>query len=346
MSWLDLARPGRNDRGMAHAVVATSYGGPEVLDVIEIDAGHPGPGQVLVDVRASGVNASDWKRYSGAWGTDPGDLPIRLGQECAGVVAAVGEGVEGAAVGDEVIAYRVSGAYTDHLVTSVDALTPKPAGLAWEKAAGLMVTGATAVHALSATKVGAGDTVLVHGASGGVGSMIVQLAHAKGARVIGTADPSNHEYLVDLGATPVGYGPGLVDRVRKAARGELTAAIDVSGTREAMDASVALIRDRRRVATIVGFSYGAALGIKLLGNGPGADPGVEIRLAARAQLIRLVEQGRVDVRVGATYPMHEAARAHRAGIEMRVQGKIVLIPGEVPARAAQSRSRRLLRRGR
>lgn len=331
---------------MAHAVVATSYGGPEVLDVIEIDAGHPGPGQVLVDVRASGVNASDWKRYSGAWGTDPGDLPIRLGQECAGVVAAVGEGVEGAAVGDEVIAYRVSGAYTDHLVTSVDALTPKPAGLAWEKAAGLMVTGATAVHALSATKVGAGDTVLVHGASGGVGSMIVQLAHAKGARVIGTADPSNHEYLVDLGATPVGYGPGLVDRVRKAARGELTAAIDVSGTREAMDASVALIRDRRRVATIVGFSYGAALGIKLLGNGPGADPGVEIRLAARAQLIRLVEQGRVDVRVGATYPMHEAARAHRAGIEMRVQGKIVLIPGEVPARAAQSRSRRLLRRGR
>lgn len=331
---------------MAHAVVATSYGGPEVLDVIELDPGHPGAAEVLLDVRACGVNASDWKRYSGAWGTDPGDLPIRLGQECAGVVAEVGPGVEGVAVGDEVIAYRVAGAYADHLVVPVDALTPKPAGLAWEKAAGLMVTGATAVHALNATKVGAGDTVLVHGASGGVGSMIVQLAHAKGARVIGTADPSNHEYLVDLGATPVGYGPGLVDRVRKAAHGELTAAIDVSGTREALDASVALIRDRRRVATIVGFSYGAALGIKLLGNGPGADPGVAIREAARPQLARLAEQGRLDVRVGATYPMHEAARAHRAGIEMRVQGKIVLIPGEVPARAAQSRSRRLLRRGR
>lgn len=331
---------------MAHAVVATSYGGPEVLDVVELDPGQPGPGEVLIDVKACGVNASDWKRYSGAWGTDPTALPIRLGQECSGIVLAVGPDVEGVAVGDEVIAYRVAGAYADRLVVATEALTPKPAELTWEKAAGLMVTGATATHALAATKVGAGDTVLVHGASGGVGSMVVQLARAKGARVIGTGDPSNHEYLVDLGAVPVGYGPGLVDRVRAAAHGELTAAIDVSGTREALDASVTLIRDRRRVATVVGFSYGAALGIRLLGNGPGADPGVDIRNAARPQLTRLAEQGRLDVRVGATYPLHEAARAHRAGIEMRVQGKIILIPGEVPARAAQSRSRRLLRRGR
>lgn len=331
---------------MAHAVVATSYGGPEVLDVIEIDPGHPGPGEVLLEVRACGVNASDWKRYSGAWGTNPDDLPIRLGQECAGVVLEVGPGVEDAHVGDEVIAYRVAGAYTDRLVAPASALTPKPASLAWEKAAGLMVTGATAVHTLHATKVGAGDTLLVHGASGGVGSMVVQLARAKGARVIGTADPSNHEYLVDLGAVPVGYGPGLVDRVRKVAHDEITAVVDVSGTREALDASVALVADRRRIATIVGFSYGAALGIRLLGNGPGADPGVDIRQAARPQLTNLVEQGRLDVRVGAVYPMHEAARAHRAGIEMRVQGKIILVPGEVPGRAAQSRSRRLLRRGR
>ena len=331
---------------MAHAVVATSYGGPEVLDVIEVDAGRPGPGEALLELRACGVNASDWKRYSGAWGTDPGDLPIRLGQEASGVVLAVGPDVDSVAVGDAVIAYRVAGAYADRLVVPVGALTPKPPALSWEKAAGLMVTGATATHAVTATKVGAGDTVLVHGASGGVGSMVVQLVRAKGARVIGTADPSNHEYLVDLGAVPVGYGPGLVDRVRGAAHGELTAAIDVSGTREALDASVALIRDRRRVATVVGFSYGAALGIKLLGNGPGAAPGVDIRNAARGTLVRLVEEGRLDVRVGATYPLHEAARAHRAGIEMRVQGKIVLIPGEVPARGAQSRSRRLLRRGR
>jgi NADPH2:quinone reductase len=331
---------------MAHAVVATSYGGPEVLDVVEVDPGHPGPGEVLLDVKACGVNAADWKRYSGAWGTNPDALPIRLGFECAGVVLEVGPGVEGVAVGDEVIAASVDGAYTDRLVAAADALTPKPASLPWEKAAGLMVTGTTAVHTLAATKVGAGDTVLVHGASGGVGAMVVQLAHARGARVIGTADPSNHEYLVDLGAVPVGYGPGLVDRVRKVAHEEITAAIDVSGTREALDASVALVADRRRVATVAGFSYGAALGITLLGNGTGADPGTEIRRAARPQLTNLWEQGRLDVRVGAVYPLHEAARAHRAGIEMRVQGKIILVPGEVPARGAHSRSRRHLRRGR
>src|SRR5665647_2416835 len=269
---------------MAHAVVATAYGGPEVLDVVEVDPGEPGPGEVLLEVRAAGVNPTDWKSYSGAWGTDVTQLPIHLGREASGVVIAIGEAV---------------------------------------------------------------DTVLVHGASGGVGAMIVQLARAKGARVIGTADPSNHEYLVDLGAVPVGYGPGLVDRVRAAAHGTLTSAIDVSGTREALNASVTLIRDRRRIATIAGYTYGAALGIKLLGKSPGADPGTEIRMAARAQLIRLVEAGRLTVRVGATYPLVEAARAHRAGIEMRVQGKIILVPGQMPvARPAPSRSLRLLRRGR
>jgi len=332
---------------MAHAVVATAYGGPEVLDVVEIDPGEPGPGEVLLEVRAAGVNPTDWKSYSGAWGTDVAQLPIRLGREAAGVVIAIGEDVDTVAVGDEVIAYEARGAYTDQMVVPAGSVFAKPAAMSWEKAAGLMVAGTTAAHALAATKVGAGDTVLVHGASGGVGAMIVQLARAKGARVIGTADPSNHEYLVDLGAVPVGYGPGLVDRVRAAAHGTLTSAIDASGTREALNASVTLIRDRRRIATIAGYTYGAALGIKLLGKSPGADPGTEIRMAARAQLIRLVEAGRLNVRVGATYPLVEAARAHRAGIEMRVQGKIILVPGQMPeARPAPSRSRRLLRRGR
>src|SRR5665648_619232 len=244
---------------MAHAVVATAYGGPEVLDVVEVDPGEPGPGEVLLEVRAAGVNPTDWKSYSGAWGTDVTQLPIRLGREASGVVIAIGEDVDTVAVGDEVIAYEARGAYTDRMIV--------PAG--------------------------------------------------------------------------------LVDRVRAAAHGTLTSAIDVSGTREALNASVTLIRDRRRIATIAGYTYGAALGIKLLGKSPGADPGTEIRMAARAQLIRLVEAGRLNVRVGATYPLVEAARAHRAGIEMRVQGKIILVPGQMPvARPAPSRSLRLLRRGR
>ena len=335
--------------GMARAVVATAYGGPEVLDVIDVPIDPLRPGEVLLDVRAAGVNPADWKQYSGAWGTDPTQLPMRLGHEAAGVIAAVGDEPDGdaLAVGAEVIAFHAPGAYADQIVVPRSALLPKPAAMSWEKAAGLMVSGVAAVHTLAATRVGAGDTVLVHGASGGVGAMIVQLARARGARVIGTADPSNHEYLVDLGAVPVGYGPGLVDRVRAAARGNLTAAIDVSGTREALDASVTLVHDRRRVATIAGMGYGAQLGIKVLGNGPGADPGTEIRNAARATLVRLVEQGKVDVRVGATYQLGEAARAHRAGIEGRVQGKIILVPRDQgEGRQGQSRSLRHPLRGR
>ena len=327
--------------GMARAVVATAYGGPEVLDIIDVEPRPLRPGEVLLEVRAVGVNPADWKQYSGAWGTDPAHLPMRLGHEAAGVIAAIADPPDDDLmdVGAEVIAYPAHGAYADQIVVPRSALLPKPAAMSWEKAAGLMVSGVTAVHTLAATRVGAGDTVLVHGASGGVGAMIVQLARARGARVIGTADPANHEYLVDLGAVPVGYGPGLVERVRAAAHGNLTAAIDVSGTREALDASVTLVHDRRRVATIAGMAYGAQLGIKVLGSGPGADPGTEIRDAARATLVRLVEQGKVHVRVGATYQLAEAARAHRAGIEGRVQGKIILVPrADGEGRQGQSRS--------
>lgn len=333
-------------------VVATAYGGPEVLDVIEVTPPDPGPGEVAVEVKAIGVNPADWKHYSGAWGTDPGALPLRVGHEAAGVVTAVGpwddEGEHPFPVGAEVIVFPAPGAYAEVLTVPVSALTAKPEQMTWDKAAGLMVSGVAAVHALTVTKVGAGDTVLVHGATGGVGAMLVQLARAKGARVIGTGDPTNHEYLVDLGAVPVGYGPGLVDRVRAAAHGNLTAAIDAAGTREALDASVALIRDRRRVATLAGLGYGAQLGVKVLGSGPGADPGTEVRAKARNTLVRHVEAGRLRVRVGGVYPLSDVARAHRAGIEGRVQGKIILTPqpelGE--PEPGQRRPRRLRRRDR
>lgn len=294
--------------------------------MVDVDPGVPGPGEVLLEVRAAGVNPADWKAYSGAWGTDPAKLPIRLGHEAAGVVVAVGPGSSEFEVGDEVIAYPVVGAYAGRVVVPVESLVPKPCALSWEKAGGLMVSGVTAAHTLVATGVGAGDTVLVHAASGGVGAMIVQLAHAKGARVIGTAGPVNHEYLTDLHATPVAYGPGLVDRVRALAPHGVTAAIDAAGTDEALDSSVALVGNRRRIATIAGFAHGARLGVQLLGGGAGADAGTSIRLAARPRLVRLWEAGRLDVRIGATYHLADAARAHRAGIDGRVQGKIILLP--------------------
>lgn len=311
---------------MTRAVVATAYGGPEVLRLVDVDPGRPGPGEVLLEVRAAGVNPADWKAYSGAWGTDPGRLPMRLGHEAAGVVIEVGPEVADLDVGDEVIAYPVPGAYACRVVVPAESVLPKPSAMSWEKAGGLMVAGVSAAHALTATGVGAGDTVLVHGASGGVGAMVVQLARAKGARVIGTAAPANHEYLSDLHATPVAYGPGLVERVHGAAPHGVTAAIDVAGTAEALETSVTLVPQRRRIATLVNFSLGASLGVQLLGSGAGADAGTGVRMAARQRLIRLWETGRLDVRIGATYHLADVARAHRAGIDGRVQGKIVLLP--------------------
>ena len=311
---------------MSHAVVATAYGGPEVMSLIHVEEGAPGPGQVLVEVRAAGVNPADWKSYTGAFGTDPARLPIRLGSEAAGVVLQVGPDVEGISRGDNVIAHRAPGAYAELLIAPAANTVRKPASMSWEKAGGLLLAGSTAMHTIVATRVGTGDTVLVHGAAGGVGSMAVQIARARGARVIGTASHANHEYLVDIGATPVTYGPGRADRVRAAAGGDVDAAIDTVGTNEALDVSVALVHDRRRIATIAGFAHGARLRVQLLGNGPGADPGTAIRDAARRQLVDLVLAGRLDVRIAGTYRLADVARAHRAGIAGQASGKMVLVP--------------------
>jgi len=311
---------------MSRAVVATAYGGPEVLSLIDADPGEPGPGQLLIQVRAAGVNPSDWKSYTGAFGTDVAKLPIRLGQEASGTVLKVGPDVDGIAVGDAVIAYRAPGAYAERVVVSASATVAKPATLSWEKAGGLLLAGVTAWHTVVATRIGPGDTVLVHGAAGGVGSMVVQIARARGARVIGTASLVNHEHLMDIGAIPVAYGPGLAARVSAHARSGVTAAIDTVGTPEALDISVALVADRQRIATIANFAHGAVLHVQLLGNGPGADPGTEIRAAARQKLVDLVIAGKLDVRVAATYRMADVAKAHRAGIAGHARGKMILLP--------------------
>jgi NADPH2:quinone reductase len=314
---------------MARVVLATGFGGPEVLSVVEEDVGAPGPGEVRIVVRAAGVNPVDWKRYSGVMGTDEA-LPMRLGFEAAGVVVEVGGG--GAvgpagpiAVGDEVIAYRVDGAYAEELVVPASAVVPKPGRMSWEAAGGLMLAGATAVHALTATDVSAGETVLVHAAAGGVGSMTVQIAVARGARVIGTASESHHARLRELGAQPTTYGDGLVDRLRALAPTGIDAAIDCVGTDEAVDVSLELVADRGRIASIAAFPRGAEVGIRMLGGGPGADPGTEVRKAARLQLTALVAQGQLTVDARA-FALDDVSEAHRAGQTGHVAGKLVLVP--------------------
>jgi NADPH:quinone reductase-like Zn-dependent oxidoreductase len=313
----------------SRAVVATAFGGPEVLRVVDLPDPEPAPGQVVLDVRAAAVNPIDWKVYAGGPNADPSVLPLRLGFEVAGVVTAVGAGVESVSEGDEVVGWRVTGGYADRLAVPAQVTAPRPQTLDWPAASGLLLAGATAMHTVVAVNTREGDVALVHGGSGGVGRMAVQLARLRGARVIATASPDTHDDLRGLGAVPVTYGEGLLDRVRAAARdlGPVTVAIDTVGSQEALDVSVALVADRSRIATIAaGGARAAELGIRALGGGPGADPGTELREAARARLAELAADGLLDVRVARTYPLDAAADAHRDSRAGHARGKLVLLP--------------------
>jgi len=315
---------------MPPVVIAADYGGPEVLTVVDEPTAEPGPGQALIAIEAAGVNPVDYKMYSGAFGRDPDSLPMRLGLEATGIVTRVGPGAVGPVgpvhIGDEVIAFRAPGAYARELVVTAQSLVPKPAALDWAQASGLLLTGATAWHCLAATGVARGDTVLVHGGSGGVGLMAVQLAAYRGASVIATASPARHEFLLELGAVPVAYGPGLADRVRAAAPTAVDVALDLIGTDEAVDVSLELVADRARIATIAAMGRAPAAGIRALGGAPGADPGTEIRAAARPELARLASEGQLRVVVSETFPLARVADAHRAIMTGHTVGKIALIP--------------------
>jgi NADPH2:quinone reductase len=315
---------------MAIRVVATGFGGPEVLSVVDAPDREPGPGEVAVEVRAVGTNPMDFKVYSGQFGRDPAQLPMPIGREAAGVVSSVGEhaGGPGGPVlpGDEVVLFPIDGAYASHVVVPASSVVPKPATLPFEEAGGLLLTGCTAVHAVRVTAIGLGDTVVVHGAAGGVGLMAVQLAAGAGARVIGTARESGHAYLRALGAEPVVYGDGLVDRIRALAPDGVDAAIDTVGTDEAVTTSVELVADRSRIVTIAGFKRGFELGLKVIGGAPGADPGTEIRAAARMELVKLADADRLKVLLARVYPLTEAATAHAELAAGHTHGKIVLVP--------------------
>ncbi|MBD7917310.1 NADP-dependent oxidoreductase [Cellulomonas sp. Sa3CUA2] len=306
------------------AVVATALGGPEVLRVVEAQVAPPGPGEVQVRVHAAGVNPWDWKSYAPGSGGHP---PVRLGLEVAGVVQAVGTGVRWYSPGDEVLAWPVTGGYADVVTAPQGVVVRRPDGLDVVRAAGLLAAGVTAAHAVDATGVDDEDVVLVHGASGGVGRMAVQLAVLRGARVIATASPAWHDCLRRLGAEPVAYGTGLLERVRdlEPVLGRVTVAIDAVGTPEALDTSVALVADRRRVATLVALDRAAGLGVLALGHGAGADPGHDVREAARSQLTALAADGALDVLVTGTYALEQAAAAHARSREGHTGGKLVLL---------------------
>lgn len=314
---------------MPDAVVATSYGTTaDVIDVITVEGREPGEGEVTIAVRAAAINPFDAKIAAGALGTDPAKLPRRLGSEAAGVVTAVGAdaiGLEGEqlAVGDEVYGHRLSGAQASELTVRADALLRKPASLSFEQAAGLLSVGTTAVHAVESVGVAAGETVLVHGVSGSVGALVAQLALLRGATVIGTAAPARHDALRAEGIVPVAYGEGLADRIRAAAPQGVTAAIDTAGTDEALATSLEFVEPQRFV-TIVNFGPALAAGAKAIGGGPGADPGSELRAAARLTLAGLAARGDITVPVATALPLAEAREGYRLVMGGHAGGKVVL----------------------
>ncbi|MFD1713781.1 zinc-binding alcohol dehydrogenase family protein [Amnibacterium flavum] len=310
---------------MPAAVVATAFGGPEVFELADLDTPAPGIGEVTIAVRSAAVNPSDIKTAAGVFGRNEANLPLRIGAEVSGVISAVGDDAGPFAIGDEVVAYRVRGGWSAEITTAARSVFAKPEGLGFDAAAGLLLVGVTAQHLLTATRVGAGDTVLVHGASGSVGSIATQLARLAGASVIGTTSDGGAEYVRSLGATPVLYGDGLVGRVRALAA-RVDAALDTVGSDQAIDDSVALVADRSRIATINGFAHGAAAGILLLGGGSGADPGTDIRNAARGPLLELAGDGRVVVRLGPSFALADAREAAELVAGGHPGGKVVLHP--------------------
>ncbi len=314
---------------MPTQIVATAFGGPEVLTAVHEDVPAPGPGEVTVEVRAAGMNPIDHKLFSGTRGRDESKLPMPVGMEASGVVTAVGENARGRAgavdVGDEVIAFRITGGYADAVTVPASAITPKPSNLSFEAAAGLMLTGTTAVHGLTAAGVVGGTTVLIHGVSGGVGLTAAQIAIADGATVIGTASERHHESLRGYGIVPVAYGDGLLERVHDAAPDGIDAAFDCVGTDEAVDVSLAVVPVPRLVVTIAAF-HRTGDGITALGGGPGADPGEEIRDAARLRLTGLGADGKLEVVVAKTFPLTEAAAATELLASEHAGGKVVLLP--------------------
>ncbi|MER8103449.1 NADP-dependent oxidoreductase [Kitasatospora sp. NPDC094016] len=300
------------------AVTVTRSGGPEVLRVTEVSAPEPGPGEVRVRVFAAGVQPVDLAIREGF--RPPGAVaepPFVLGNEFAGVVDRLGPDGSGWQVGDEVLGFRLLESQAELVTVDAAQLVAKPAGMPWEQAGSLSASGQTAHLALTLLAVGPGDTVLVHGASGGVGTVAVQLARAWGATVIGTASERNHDYLRGLGAIPVAYGEGLVERVRAVAPQGVDAAFDAAG-RGALAASVELVADRSRIGTVVDYAEAERLGARGL-RGP--------RTAARlTELVRLWEAGGLRLKIAEALPLERAAEAHRLVGAGHVRGKVVLVP--------------------
>ena len=306
---------------MARAVKFNNYGGIEVLQVVDVDRPKPGTGKVLVRVKAAGINPGEASFRKGFFAERwPATFPSGLGSDLAGIVEEVGPGVANVAVGDEVIGFTNDRAsQADFVLVESGNLVPRPRNVSWEQAGALFVAGTTAYAAVRSVELSAGDTLVVSGAAGGVGSIAVQLARNAGAKVIGLAGDANRKWLTDHGVIPVTYGDGVEDRVRAASGGKVDAFLDTFGggyVELAIQLGIALTR----IDTIIDFAAAAKYGVKTEGNSEAANADV------LGQLAGLIAAGRLEIPIAKVYPLAQVRDAYRDLEQRHTRGKIVLEP--------------------
>jgi NADPH2:quinone reductase len=292
--------------------------GPDGLadfEFVQVEAAIPGPDEVRVEVRAAGVNPADLKHTRRAT-----TYPVPVGYEIAGVVTAVGSAAaDRFAPGDRVVAFRVHGGYATELTFPAEKAFSLPDSVDDVAAAGLLLAGTTAADMLHRSGTSDGDTILVHGASGAVGATLLQLAARRGVRIIGTASPSRLDAVRRFGGTPLAYGPGLVDRLRD---WTFDAALDLAGTDEATDASLALVSDKSRIITAANKPAADRHGFIAVA---GMDPeSTAFRDAVRPELITLLAAGELEVPVAQTFPLAQAREALELVASGVAGGKVVL----------------------
>ncbi len=306
---------------MPKAVRFNQYGEIDVLQVVDVERPTPGTGEVLVNVKAAGINPGEASIRKGLLASRwPATFPSGEGSDLAGVVAAIGEGAQGFAVGDEVIGFTNKRAsHAEFVVVEANDLTPRPHSVPWEVAGSLFVAGATAYAAVRAVSLKRGDTVAVSGAAGGVGSIAVQLAVQEGAKVIGLASPAHHQWLRDHGVIPVTYGEGVEERLRAASDNSLNAFIDTFGA-DYVELALKLGVQPDRIDTIANFEAVEKYGVKADGNAQGASAEV------LAHLAQLIDQGKLEIPIAHVYPLAEVQEAYRELEQRHTNGKIVLVP--------------------
>ncbi|ORA19068.1 NADP-dependent oxidoreductase [Mycobacterium arosiense] len=305
----------------ARAVRFDRYGGREVLYVADIEMPSPGPGEVVVDVRAAGINPGEAGIRTGAMHEIfPATFPSGQGSDLAGVVTAVGTGVTEFSVGDEVLGFSMRrSSHATHTAVPVGQLIRKPAELRWEAAGSLYVVGATAYAAVHAVAPQPGETIAVSAAAGGVGSLVVQLLVLRQARVLGIAGPGNVDWLRSRGVIPIAYGDGLAERLRAAAPNGIDAFIDLFGpdyVQLAVDLGVA----PERIDTIISFQKAGEVGAKTEGSMEASTPEV------LAEMAELIVSGAIEFDIAATYPLDRVADAYAELERRHTHGKIVLLP--------------------